>query len=435
MQSLFQSCRQWIVRYLALAALVAIAISLRFPVLKIAILAALIPAGLLWFGIAYILGAIGGKGGDAQLIRKSREGGHPQDGERIAVCGTVSAGFETLEAPISRRRAVAYSYRAIPYGRRQAAVLDGFALAPMTIDGPRGSIRILAAPDLDYPYERFPDRENLREYIEKTEWTVHEGADFAREVAHMKTVLADDDGRIRYDIRREKLEDQPLSTLTLEEKILAPGEKVCAIGWYSSGRNALVPHTTALMHSVKIMKGDADDVIRRTAASGIGNTILGCGCMLPVLLAAIIALALVPLDAIEQIRPDKDPSWTEVRMEKFIQRNVRTRYEVLRSFGTVSILLDEGHARGRLNDTQLTRASANATDEITLTNDDGSQGVVVQFAGDRVASARVIHGAAIPEACVEVEQLVRDDDELTGRITCLSKDLNLRVAFHARKRS
>lgn len=438
MQSLLRGCLRWIALYVVVAALLAGLVYARLPVLTVAIGVGLIAGIFAWLGLAYILGAIFNKGEDARLIRKAMEGGRPEDGEKVAVIGSVSSGFETHEAPISRRRAVAYEYKVLPEGRQQAGVFDGFALAPMSIEGPRGSIRILAAPDLAFPHDTLNEpqhRRALDEYIARTQWTEHAGVDIQRELAHLKTVLADDDGRIRYDIRRDMAPSDDLARMTIREKVIAPGEKVVAIGHYSATRGGLVPHTDAIVHSVRILKGDADEVLRGTRSSGVGNVLLGCGCLTPVLLAAIAALALVPLDAIEQMRSDKEPSWTEVRVERWIERNVRSRFEQLRPSGQVSILLDQGQARGRLDDVRLTRAEAmqegDAID-LTLRTDDATQGVVVRLRGDRIESARVIDGPPIPASEIEVEQLSRDEEQIIGRIRYLSKERNLRVAFRAR---
>jgi len=432
---MFASCRRWIVFYFVLAALASAVAYVRWPVIPAALAIGFGLAIPLWIAIAYVIGAITNKGGDAQLIRKAMSGERPQDGEKIAVCGTVSSGFETLEAPLSHRSAVAYEYKAIPWRRRNAGVLEGFALAPMTIDGPRGSIRVQAYPELAFPQDTLFEpqhRSNLEAYIAKTAWTLHEGIDFKRELDFMKRNLADDDGRIRFDIRRDS-GNIDVASLRLEERVIAPGDHVCAIGRYSASRNALVPESETFAYQVRILKGDAQQVLRGARSGGIAHLFLGLGCLIPLLAGVLAILALVPLEAIEQMKPEKDPSWTEVRIERWIDRNVRRRYEFLKPSGDVAILLNKGQARGRLNDIHLTRASATPDGELRIASDDGSTGVLLQWRGSRIESARVLDGRSIFVAAIDVEQISQDENEMIGRITYLSNDTNLRVAFDAPK--
>lgn len=438
MQTMLRSCLRWIVLYFVVAGLAAALVYARFPRINIALGAGAAAGFFLWFGLAYLL-AIGASGAEARLIRKGMEGGRPNDGEKVAVLGTVSSSFETFESPITRRRALIYEYKVLPAGREQAGIFDGFAMAPTTIEGPRGSIRLLAAPELAFPdeIERGPEQiRNLKEYVERTDWTVHEGIDIKREIAHLKTVLADDDGRIRYDIRREKM-DTDFSRMTLQEKVVAPGDRVCAIGWFSSARGGLVPHTTSILHSVKIIKGDAEEILKKSGRSGLTSLLMGCGCLLPVILAATIALALIPLDAIEQMIEAKDPSWTEVRVERWIDRNVRRRFAALTPTGEIVIQLEPGQARGKLNDIPLRHTYLKRDGdsiEIWLMSDGSpASGAVIRFhRGGAVESAHVLGGATIPASEIEVEQLHDRDDGVVGRITYLSNDTNLRAAFHAR---
>jgi hypothetical protein len=427
---MFRSCGRWLVLYVVLAALAAALIYARFPRLPVALGAGAVAGGLIWMSIASI-GGMGAKSAEARLIRRARNGGRPSDGEKVAVIGTVSGGMDALESPITRRRCMAYEYKVLEPGRETAATYEGFALAPLTIDGPRGAIRLLAVPELAFPEERPEEPEhlsNLKEYIDRTTWKVHEGIDLKREFAFLKNVLADDDGRIRYDVRREAAPEN-LELMKLSEKTLAAGEKIVAIGRFSSARGGLVPDPKALMYPVKILKGDVDEVLRKSG-SRVTDLAMSCGCLIPVIVAALIALTVVPLAAIEQMIPTKDPSWIEVRLERFIDRNVRSYFPK----DQVAIEISTGEARGRLNDIRLHTASAtredNATD-VTLTSEDGHAGVVLRFRGERLQSARVIGDGAIPENEIDVEQLDTADGQITGRVTYLSKDLNLRATFRA----
>jgi hypothetical protein len=170
--------------------------------------------------------------------------------------------------------------------------------------------------------------------------------------------------------------------------------------------------------------------VLRRSGTRVSDLAVGCGCLIPVIVAAVIALAVVPLPAIEQMIPDKEPTWIEVRVERFIDRNVRSYFPKEQ----ISIDLSAGEARGRLNDIRLQDASATregtATD-VTLTSENGHAGVVLRFRGQRLQSAHVIGDGAIPESDIDVDQLDTSEGQISGRVTYLSKDLNLRATFRA----
>src|SRR5688500_6584564 len=111
--------------------------------------------------------------------------------------------------------------------------------------------------------------------------------------------------------------------MRLTEKTLSSGEQICAIGRYSAARNALVPDPKALLHPVKIVKGEPEKVDREVQGATTRDSCLSCGCLLPLILGAIIGLAVVPLDAIEQMFPNKNPSWQEIEIERWVKREVR----------------------------------------------------------------------------------------------------------------
>ena len=170
MHSLKKSCLRWTLVYLLLGALFSWLVYQRVPQTKLALMCGFGAAVLVWFCIGYIAG-IGARRAEARMMEAAMRGERPNDGEKIAVVGTIASSFETLEAPISKRRCVAYEYKAIPETSEEMSTIDGFALVPLPIDGPRGSIRLLAAPDLDFPFEvfsRLEQYDNFREYIAQT---------------------------------------------------------------------------------------------------------------------------------------------------------------------------------------------------------------------------------------------------------------------------
>jgi len=428
MESLKRSCLRWLLGYVVMALLLAALVYARFPRVQVALGGGFAAAIFVWFTIGYLFG-IRARRAEGRMIRKGMREGRPEDGEKVAVAGTISSSFETLEAPITGRRCVAYEYKALAGTNQQYAAYEGFALVPLSIDGPRGSIRLFATPELAFDAEtptRIEQYERLRDYVSRTQFTIEQGVNIKARLEHLKTVLADDDGRLRYDIRHELAPD--VDALRLQEKTLAPGEHVVAIGRYSAARNALVPDATQLLHPVKIRKGEPGELARSTGRDLVDG-MMSCGCLLPVIAAAILGLAIVPLDGIEQMFPKKDPSWTEIRVEQWMRKVVRPKLAGIlhESGGEYAIVLDSGQARGKLTvgDTTipLTRARAvrdGEAIEVSLTNDTATSGVIVRLREKRIESLRVIGGGTIDAAHADVETLASDSDSINGRLLALS---------------
>jgi hypothetical protein len=441
MASLKRSCLRWALAYVVLGLLLSALAYARFPKPQVALGSGFVAAIAIWFSIGYVFG-IRNRGAEATMMRLATSGERPADGQKVAIAGTISASFEAIEAPITKRRCIAYEYNALgPTTDSGVAVYDGFRLVPSTIAGPRGAVRILAAPELAFDFEtctRVEQYDNFSEYAANTEFTPQTGLNLKAGIALLRGVLADDDGDIRYDIQRD--DHANINALQLKERILASGEQVVAIGRYSAAKNALVPDEDALLYSIKITKGRPEDIVRREGKKGIGESILGCGCLVPVLIAAFLGLALVPLDAIEQMFAAKDPSWTEVRVERWLQHSVRPHLKSMMDEGETAITLEAGEARGKLtaNGTtaRLTRARARRDGGIVEVSlfADGNERVVARVRPDHtIESLRISGDGAFDLAGAEVETLSFDESLVNGRITALSPGdgPKLRVMFHA----
>jgi hypothetical protein len=427
MHSLKKSCLRWGLLYVFLGLGLSALVYLRLPQTGLALGWGFGAAILVWFAIGYVFG-IRTRNEEARMMRRGMSGERPNDGDKIAVVGTIGSSFDTLESPMTRQRCVAYEYKGIPPSAQDAAVIEGFALTPATIEGPRGAIRLLAVPELDFPFDspsRIEFYDNFSEYIEQTQFLQHFGIDIKREMAHLKTVVADDDGRIRYDIKRDPSIN--VSTLQMKEKILAPGARVVAVGRYSAAKNALVPDETAMLHAVKITTGEPSAIAKRGCGKGVFELFLGCGCLLPVIAGALLGLALMPLDAIEQQFAKKDPSWPEVKAERWVQRNVRPRLGSMISQGEPVIELEYGQARGKLTvngkTVPLTRSRVRPEGdvyEITLLSDQ-NEGVIARVRNDRtIESLHVIGGEAFNVAGASLDRWAAHDTVAVGLLTALS---------------
>lgn len=446
MKTLKRTCLRWTLLYFILGGLLSALVYTRFPQPRVALIAGFIAAILLWFSIGYIFG-IRDRQAEARLMKQALAGERPADGEKIAVIGTISASMDILEAPMSRRRCVAYEYKAMaastsPDDTSEGfAAIEGMALTPATIDGPRGAIRLLAVPELAFKDEvltRVEHYDNLREYLAQTEFQQHFGIDLKRDLGQLRSVLADDDGRIRFDIQRR--EDFEVNALMMKEKILAPGDKVVAIGRYSAARNALVHDDDAMLYSVKITKGEPGAVASRGFVRNAMELVLGCGCLLPLLAAALLGLALVPLDRIEQQFVTKDPSWTELRVERWVKHSVRPKLGSMTPQGEWSIVLEAGQARGKMmaggKTVRLTRATAARAGEAIDVSISGEapDGVIARVRRDgTLESLRLAGDGAFDLSTAELETWAADDRLCNGRITALSPGdgPKVHVMFHA----
>jgi hypothetical protein len=437
-KSLGRTCLLWFVLYLVIAALLGALVFERFPDPNVAAFGGLGAGFFVWVAFGYMAG-VRTKGVEARQIRNAMEGGRPADGERVAVTGYISGRNETLESPITRTRCVAYEYKAIPPQNEQLAAWHGMALVPTKIEGPGGSVRILATPELEFegePIGSLEHRRNFREYLAKTTFVENVTIDFKRNLAQLREINTDDDGRIHTDIHGLATDD--IDSLTLTEKLLIPGDRVVAFGKYSSARGGLVPDEKAIGRSIRILKGEPQDILRKVSRKRPFDLLMGCGCLLPVIVAAMIAIVVVPLAAIEQLFPEKDPSWTEVRVEKKVHDLV-TRTGLMPEMGTPTIELDAGVARGKLTwrgkTSHFEHASATHAGEVvdlSLTGEDVA--LTARFRPDRTLQFLHLGDFTVPAEDVEIEILTVEDGEVRGRLSYLSpkNDPSLRVAFRAR---
>jgi hypothetical protein len=437
MRSLGRTCLLWSVLYLLLAAAIGALVYERYPDPRPAAIAGLASSFFLWMSIGYVAG-IRTKGAEARQIRAAMAGQHLADGERGAVVGVVSGAMDFLESPITKKRCLVYEYKAVPTGNEQLAAWEGFALAPTTIQGPGGMVRILAAPDLEFDGEPIGSREhrqNFREYVAKTTFIEQTNIDIRRDLAHLKEINTDDDGRIRDDVHGMVRGD--LGNMTLSEKTLAAGEKVVAFGRYSSARGGFVPDPESVLRSIRIVKGEPEAVLRKVARSRPVNLFMGCGCLLPVLIAAVVGIVSVPLPAIEERFPRKDPTWTEVRVEKKV-RDAVAKAGLLPDTGTPILDLELGAARGKLTSRGVTSRWEHASaalegEDVDVTLTGNAPPLTARFHKDGTLAALNVAGLAVPISDVTVEQMNVTDEEIRGRLTYLTptNEPSLRVAFHA----
>ena len=322
MSSLARSCLRAFVLYVFCAIAVGIVVYHRLPVIAAVIWSSMIAGFFLWLAINYLLAI------PRSVIDwwRMRAGAKPRDGKRSAIVGPIRQSGTSLHSPFTRQACVAYHYKIVSMaGENPSTDYEGFALAPSSIATEEGQIRILAYPELEIPWERVTGEEaktRARDFIDSTAFTNVRQKGIKGAMAALTELLADDDGTIRYDHRMEPVTED-LGKCMLEERVLLSGDNVCAIGRYSDERRALVPDPGSIVNALTIRKGTPASFrrgqIRKAIGSAIGVIVLLAG----LAVAAGVFLTQVPMDKVEQMKPDRRFFWEEVKLEHWIEKNFR----------------------------------------------------------------------------------------------------------------
>lgn len=436
-----KACGLQLALYLVLAAAVGAIVYRRFPVGPPAIMAAVFGGFAVYLGVAYLLG-IRGKIAEAGMIRRARAGDSPRDGEKIAAIGRLVPNGSPLVSPLTKSPAVAYKYEIQSPGKRSSLLYSGFALTPSTIQGSQRGMKLLAYPELDVKARymwRGEAVENFREYVRSTEFRDPQVGRLRESVAEMMAQFKDDDGSIRIDQKMTRSEPN-LENARYTEWVVRPGDQVCVIGHYSVQRGGVVHDPAMPLQQVKIQLGEPDAFAGRAVRGAVGYLIAGI-----IFLTASIAgltwfYAYIPLEASEQMAPEMKTTWPEIRLERLIENRVRVpmRQRGMLDTGTVSNLLTEGSATGRVGDVFLSRAEAVRTNHQTTISLDGD--AVVLTIDDRNQPIRLrLLRTEIPRdefrGALDLRITEKSDEYIAGRITFLSNRPDLpasRAAFRAR---
>jgi hypothetical protein len=322
MRGLGKSCLRWLLFYAGTGVALSLLAFQRIPDTRIALICGFIAAVPLWLFLGCCYG-VAQRHGEMRMVRQSMSPDPPRDNRRVAVSGTVRGSH--LESPLTKRRCVVYEYKIFPGVESPVGILEGFSMSNVAIDGPRGSVRLLAMPELAFPAQTLRGAEaraNFDEYAGRTQFTRRTGFDLSAELSHQQSLFDDNDGTIRYDVRRD-VTGMPIHEMTYQEKTLEQGDRVIAMGRYDASRHGLVPDPKALLHPVKIMKGDPAAIVRRLAKKDLKDIPVTLFFLLLFAGGVLIALAAMPLSEIERIYPAKVPSEYELRIEQWLDENIR----------------------------------------------------------------------------------------------------------------
>ena len=245
---------------------------LRFPAPN-ALAAAAALGFIMWIVVGMLLGALNAAR-QGRMLRRTLAGTPFEDGERVAVAGTIRPLGDPLRAPFSLRECVAFEYSMTPFhrpGATRSPNANGQALTPSVIESAARQTRLLAWPSLD----KFAvtilgsdeHRANARAYLASATF---QPVSVSNVFGTMKAVLADDDGSIRVDTTPGDPSAIDPDSVRLNEKIVPAGARVCAIGLWNAARIGIVPEP-GTYQGVTLLPGEPEKVLKGFRSMALGT--------------------------------------------------------------------------------------------------------------------------------------------------------------------
>lgn len=434
------SCAFWLLVFLALWFGAGWFVHRRVPDISGAVFGGLVGAILLLLTFSWLF-AIPGRINELLLIVRTKLGREPQDGKRGAVIGTLR-GYGELTAPLSRERCVAYEYdihtRVVNQSSRGTSVelkkaYEGFGMVPLSIEHGTERTRILTRPEMKMRTTDLSPQAlaHAKELVASTDWQ--------DEPAPSKDQpdLSHTDGHYRRNSRLRT--DANLDECTFAEKVHDGNVSACAIGEYSADRRALVAPVTLRTGQSSFVIGAAWRVVN----AGIGLVIFAA-----ITLAAATFFCLnYPLDARESSSPDWTLTWPEIELERFLEKEVRTRMvEAGMLSSTSGFYLQDvcmNCAKGEMiadgRKIELKHAAEIGPRTIHLSATPGGRDGLTLFASNSVTVTLNGKAAPIPSSWLLPNDIVTalgsgSIAEYAGRITIVAPDrwLRARVTFKTR---
>ncbi len=188
-------------------------------------------------------------GGEDRAALKRAIAGEPRrDGHREAATGRVRALGAALESPFTGRACVAYEYDVKSFDEKRSD-FTGVALVPCVVDTAQGPAQIMGWSMLDeFPKALQEDVDRVRGlgYLRNTNF---ETLGFTNALSYVSSLVADQDGAIRRDMRIDH------GTLDLEgrridEKVVPVGSTVTVIGIWSEAKRGFAPGLGASLNQL-----------------------------------------------------------------------------------------------------------------------------------------------------------------------------------------
>jgi hypothetical protein len=241
-------------------------------------------------------------------------------GEFAAVAGTARAMGETLTAPFSGRRCVAYEYEVWlgkgsipgrvrnPEAGRGWAGITGVALAPTAIDGPQGPVRILGWTPLAPRFQTFwfegrkgDVNRRLHEILRARTFERMTGIKGVRLLGRLVDLQSDDDGAIRHDwlLDEDVLKAPP--EVDISETVITDGQRIGASGLWSEEQRGIYGQVGRV--GLELWAGDLEDKSRRLLVEPAGR--LALMLMMTAALHGVVALVWKSTEEVEEVRREQ----------------------------------------------------------------------------------------------------------------------------------
>jgi hypothetical protein len=243
-----------------------------------------------------------------------------RDGAFAAVEGRVRALGDTLAAPFSGRRCIAYEYQVWmgegsvpgrlrnPDAGRGWAGIAGVALAPTAIDGPRGPVRVMGWTPLAprFRAQWFDGRKNdvnrsLRELLRSRKFERMTGVKGFRLVGRLFDLQSDDDGVLRQDWCLDEAALEAPRAVDISESVIEVGEPIGASGLWSEENQGLYGQVGRA--GLELWPGNLEDRGRRLLVEPAGR--LAFLLMTTAALHGVVALVWKPAAQVEEVRREQ----------------------------------------------------------------------------------------------------------------------------------
>ena len=238
---------------------------------------------------------------DERALRKAMRGEPLEVGERGAAVGEIQPciGEAPLSAPFSGRPAILYEYRVHRSEKHFAeerdgrgvlrrvershdvTALSGHGMVPCEVHGAAENVRLGTRPVLEAPWTALDDpeaRAHARTYVDATAFDVVSKETAVASARENIEELSSGETRLRHD---ERSADAPadLDGWTLSERVVAPGQRVTAIGEFSLAAGGLVGRTGDSWAPLKLWPEDAKST-GESIRSTRGCSLLAAGVLL-----------------------------------------------------------------------------------------------------------------------------------------------------------
>ena len=427
-----KTCGTWLGVYAVVALATGLIAYRRMPDPAVAWPVAIFGGGIAWVAALYFAG-IHTKFAKAKMIRRGLSGDTPNDGEKIAAIGRISAaGGVTLTSPLTRTPCVAYRYDIRQgTGTDDFTWYEGFALTPSVIQGRTRNIRLFAWGDLTFPWTFIPAETvcaNAEEYIKQTEFQPPTAVNIRATINKSIEIYKDDKGSVRWDQIGVGTESPNLQVSAYREVLVRPGDTVCVVGRYSAQRGGIVPSDSPMMDAVSIETGE-EEAFERHATRGAIGYLIGALIFSAIYLAGLVVFhAKIPLESTEQRKKGWVASWPEIRFEHLLDQMGMLSSEKL------AILLPEGAANGRIRDAGHDAVVSHATlrrdgENRQIWIDGGALALTIDGQGNPVRLT--LFGREVPPQAVKVQVRGESQRSVLGRVMAFADESACRVTFYA----